>query len=69
MYQSYLKDKILEAAKSYLPYMEINTKLQQGILQQKSEEYKLEKDEIIMYMGIICVKFLGIEKYDFKRNT
>ena len=29
MYQSDLKDKILEAAKSYLQYMEIITKLQQ----------------------------------------
>jgi hypothetical protein len=27
MYQSYLKDRILEAAKSDLPYMEIKTKL------------------------------------------
>jgi hypothetical protein len=55
MYQSYLKDRILEAAKSYLQYMEIITKLQQGILQQKIEDYKLENDEIIMYRGIIYV--------------
>jgi hypothetical protein len=33
MYQSYLKDIILEAAKSYLKYKELVTKLQQGILQ------------------------------------
>jgi hypothetical protein len=33
MYRSYLKDRILEAAKSNLQYMEIITKLQQGILQ------------------------------------
>ena len=35
--------------------MEIITKLQQGILQQKIEDYKLENDEIIMYRGIIYV--------------
>jgi hypothetical protein len=33
MYQSDLKDKISEAAKSYLHYMELISKLQQGILQ------------------------------------
>jgi hypothetical protein len=33
MYQLYLKYRILEAAKSDLQYMEIITKLQQGILQ------------------------------------
>jgi hypothetical protein len=54
-YQSDLKDKILEVAKSNLPYMEIKTKLQQGILQKKSEEYKLEKDEILMFRCIIYV--------------
>jgi hypothetical protein len=55
MYQSNLKDIILEASKSYLQHMEIRTKLQQGILQQKSEEYKLENDEILMYRGRIYV--------------
>jgi hypothetical protein len=55
MYQSYLKYRILEATKLDLSYIEIKTKLQQGILQQKSEEYKLEKDEILMYRGIIYV--------------
>jgi hypothetical protein len=30
-------------------------KLQQGNLQQKIEEYKLDNDEILMYRGIICV--------------
>jgi hypothetical protein len=43
MYRSDLKYKILEDAKSDLPYMEIKTKLQQGVLQQKSEDYKLEE--------------------------
>jgi hypothetical protein len=53
MYPSDLKEKILEAEKSDLQYMEIITKLHQGILQQKIEEYKLENDEILMYRGII----------------
>jgi hypothetical protein len=30
-------------------------KLQQGNLQQKIEEYKLDNDEILMYRGIIYV--------------
>jgi hypothetical protein len=55
MYRSDLKDKILEAAKSDLRYMEIKTKLQQDNLRQKIEDYKLENDEILMYMGIIYV--------------
>jgi hypothetical protein len=50
-----LKDRILEAAKSDFQYMEIITKLQQGILQQKIEDYKLENDEILMYRGKIYV--------------
>jgi hypothetical protein len=35
--------------------MEIVTKLQQGILQQKIEDYKLGNDEILMYRGTIYV--------------
>jgi hypothetical protein len=55
MYQSYLKYIILEATKSDLQYKELVTKLQQGILQQKIEEYNLDNDEILMYMGRIYV--------------
>jgi hypothetical protein len=55
MYQSDLKDIILEVAKSYLQYKELMAKLQQGIVQQKIENYKLENDEILMYMGRIYV--------------
>jgi hypothetical protein len=55
MYQSYFKEKILEAAKSYLQYKELAAKLQQGILQQKIEDYKLENDEIVIYRGIIYI--------------
>jgi hypothetical protein len=55
MYQSYLKDIILEAAKSYQKYKEVKENFQQGNLQQKNEEYKLEKTEILMYRGRIYV--------------
>ena len=55
MYQSDLKDKILEVVNLDLQYKELVAKLQQGILQQKIEEYKLDNDEIIMYKGIIYV--------------
>ena len=44
MYQSDLKEIILEVAKSNLQYKELVEKLQQGILQQKIEDYKLEND-------------------------
>jgi hypothetical protein len=49
--------------------MEVKEKFQQDNLQQKSEEYKLGKVEILMYKGIICVKFSGIEKSNFKINA
>jgi hypothetical protein len=55
MYQSDLKDKIIEAAKSDLQYKELMAKLQQGNLQKKIEEYKLDNDEILMYRGRIYV--------------
>jgi hypothetical protein len=55
MYQSYLKDIIFEATKSNLQSKELVVKLQQGILQQKIEDYKLENDEILMYRGRIYV--------------
>jgi hypothetical protein len=55
MYQSDLKHIILEAAKLDLQYKELVEKLQQGNLQQKIEEYKLDNDEILMYRGIIYV--------------
>jgi hypothetical protein len=55
MYESDLKDIILEATQSNLHYMEIVTKLQQGILQQKLEDYKLGDNEVLMYRGRIYV--------------
>jgi hypothetical protein len=50
-----LKEIILEATKLDLQYMEIITKLHQGILQHKIEDFKIENDEILMYRGIIYV--------------
>jgi hypothetical protein len=44
LYQSYLKDRIIETTKSDFQYKELVAKLQQGILQQKIEDYKLEND-------------------------
>jgi hypothetical protein len=55
MYQSDLKDKIIEAANLELQYKELVAKLQQGHLQQKIEEYKLDNNEILMYRGRIYV--------------
>jgi hypothetical protein len=55
MYQSYLKLRMIEATKSDLQYKELVAKLQQGILKQKIEEYKLVNDEIIRYRGRIYV--------------
>jgi hypothetical protein len=55
MYQSDLKDKMFESSKLDLQYKELVAKLQQGNLQQKIEEYKLDSDEILMYRGIIYV--------------
>ena len=55
MYQLYLKHRILKAAKLDLQYKELVAKLQQGKLQQKIEEYKLDNDEILRYRGKIYV--------------
>ena len=49
MYQTDLKDIILEAAKSYLQYKELVTKLQQSKMQQKVEDYELGIDGILLY--------------------
>jgi hypothetical protein len=55
MYQSDLKDRILEAAKSYQKYVEVKEKIQQGNLPHKIEDYKLENDKILMNWGRIYV--------------
>jgi hypothetical protein len=55
MYQNDLKGRIYEAAKAYLQYMELVTKLQEGKMQQKVEDYKLGNDEILLYRNKIYV--------------
>jgi hypothetical protein len=55
MYQTDLKDIILEAAKEDMQYMEMVTKLQQGKMLQKIEDYRLEVDGILLYRNIIYV--------------
>jgi hypothetical protein len=55
MYKSYLKGRMLEAAKSDQHYVKIKTKLQQGILQQKFKDFELKEDEILMYRGRVYV--------------
>ena len=44
MYQTDLKGILFEAGKADLQYMELVTKLQQGKMQQKVEEYDLGID-------------------------
>jgi hypothetical protein len=53
MYQSDLKDRIIEVAKSDLQYKELMEKLQRANFQQQIEDYKLENNEILIYKGII----------------
>jgi hypothetical protein len=44
-----LKDRIVEDEKSYLQYMELVTKLQQGNMQQNVEDYEWGIDGILLY--------------------
>jgi hypothetical protein len=55
MYQSYLKDIFVEATKSDFQYMELVTKLQQGKMQQKVEDYELRIDGILLYINRVYV--------------
>jgi hypothetical protein len=55
MYQSNLKDRILEVAKADLQYIEMVTKLQQGKMLYQIEDYKLEVDGILLYRNRIYV--------------
>jgi hypothetical protein len=50
-----LKYIIRQVAKSDLQYKELVENLQQGILQQRIEEYKLGNDEFLIYRGRIYV--------------
>jgi hypothetical protein len=55
MFNTYLKDKILEATNSDQQYLKIKETLQQGNLQQKFNYYELKEDGILMYKGNIYV--------------
>jgi hypothetical protein len=55
MYKIDLKDIISEAAKEDLQYVVMVTKLQQGKMQQKVKDYKLENDEVLLYKNRIYV--------------
>jgi hypothetical protein len=55
MYRTNIKRIILEAANTYLQYMDLVAKLQQGNMPQKVEIYKLGADGIIMYKNKIYV--------------
>jgi hypothetical protein len=55
MFNTDLKDKILEAANSDQQYLKIKETLQQGNLQQKFNYYELKEDGILMYKGKIYV--------------
>jgi hypothetical protein len=55
MYQRDLKGIIFEAAKTYLQYMELVTKLQQGKMQKKVEDYELGFDGILLYRNRVYV--------------
>jgi hypothetical protein len=67
MYQTYLRDIIIEAAKSDQRYEELREKLQQGILQQKLEEYELKEDGILMFRRRVYVPDSPrVEKYNIE---
>jgi hypothetical protein len=55
MYQTDLKGKFSEAENSDLQYMELVTKLQQGKMKQKVEDYELGIDGILQYIKKVYV--------------
>jgi hypothetical protein len=55
MYQTDIKNRILEATNVYLQYIELVAKLQQGKMPKEMEIYKLETDGILLYKNIIFV--------------
>ena len=55
MYHTKLKGTIFYAANSNLQYMELVTKLQQGKMQQKVEDYELGIDGILRYRNKVYV--------------
>jgi hypothetical protein len=62
MYRINLKDKIIEETNSDQCYLHIKEALQQGKLQQKFKDFKLQKDGVIIYRGKVYVpKFSGLK--------
>jgi hypothetical protein len=60
----------VEATKSDLQYMELVTKLQQGKMQQKIEDYELGIDGILLYRNKVYVpNSPELRSADFKRNA
>jgi hypothetical protein len=55
MYQTYLKGRISKATKSYLQYMELVTKLQEGKMQQKVEDCEVGNVGVLLYKNQIYV--------------
>jgi hypothetical protein len=55
MYQTDIKGRISEATNADLQYMELVTKLHQGKMLQKVEDYKLEADGTLLYKNKIYV--------------
>jgi NADH:ubiquinone oxidoreductase subunit D len=53
MFNTYLKDKILEETNSDQQYLKIKETLQKGNLEHKFNYYKLKEDGILMYKGKI----------------
>jgi hypothetical protein len=53
--KSYLKDRVLEATKSYQHYVETKEKLQQDNLQPGIEDYELREDVILIYKGKVYI--------------
>jgi hypothetical protein len=55
MYQTNLKDKILEATNLDQHYLKIKENLYQGNLQHKFKNYELKKDGILLHKGKVYV--------------
>jgi hypothetical protein len=53
MYQTNIKGGIFKDANADLQYMELVTKIQQGKMIQKVEDYKLEDDGTLLFKNII----------------
>jgi hypothetical protein len=49
MYQTDLRDRVLEVSKLDLRYMDISVTLQQGMSQKKVEGYEIREDVILMH--------------------